>query len=185
MTGEYILEYTDKTHEYKVNGEIVPSVTQILTTAGYIDTSFYNKEGSDRGTKIHKATAMLDMDFLSLEDYQASDIFGYLQAWETFKADTGIEIVNIEQPLYSSEHNFAGTPDRIAYWKMGKINRMAILDIKSGAKEKWQKLQLNAYRILTGHDCLMVCVHLKPNGRYSLEQKKKNDEFLSILKAVA
>ena len=40
-------------HEYRHNGIIIPSVTQILKEAGYINSDWYSAEARDRGSAVH------------------------------------------------------------------------------------------------------------------------------------
>ena len=42
-----------ETHTYRMHGRVVPSVTQMLNSAGQIDTQWYTAESSKRGTDVH------------------------------------------------------------------------------------------------------------------------------------
>ena len=58
------LIFYDKEHEYELNGEIVPSVSELSRFASreiYGDVNQYILDNAaDRGTKVHKQCELLD-----------------------------------------------------------------------------------------------------------------------------
>jgi hypothetical protein len=173
------LIFDPEKHQYILDGEVLPSVTQVLTAEGFIDRTFFTDYGRERGTMVHKATALDDMGALD-EDSIDPILVPYLEAWRAFKRDSRIEIVNIEEPLYHKTYLFAGTPDRI-----GELNgKWAIIDIKH-VSLPWAALQLSAYGILDNlTTAKRLAVELNGNGKYSVREytdRKDKDIFLAAL----
>ena len=48
------LHYDPETHIYTVDGEVLPSVTQILKDMGFIDVTWFNDYARERGSLVHK-----------------------------------------------------------------------------------------------------------------------------------
>ena len=59
ISGE-VLSFDPITHQYRLDGERVPSVTQVLSVCGLIDDTWYTEESRQRGQAIHLATKLLD-----------------------------------------------------------------------------------------------------------------------------
>jgi hypothetical protein len=59
------LTYDDATHTYKLDGVVVPSVTQVLTAAGVIDNRWFTEEATHRGQLVHVATMLMDQGELN------------------------------------------------------------------------------------------------------------------------
>ena len=154
-----MLEFNEELHEYRVDGILVDSVTQILSAEGFIDPTWYDEYSRTRGEYIHRACALWDRKALDLDTLDPV-IKPYLAGWDAFLKDSGFEILFIEQPLYNTV--FAGTPDRI-----GKLHgsRM-VLEIKSGVPEPWAALQLAGYEVLDGNPCKRIAIQLTVEGKY-------------------
>jgi hypothetical protein len=162
----------DDTHTYTVDGQEYPSVTQILKDCGLIDITWYTDETAQRGTFVHECLQLIDQGTPSvLLDY-GEDIGGYINAYLQFKKDALYKILQIEKPLYSSEYGFAGTPDRIC-----ELNgKYSIIDIKTGQKQDWHRLQLSGYKLLLGESKpLLYGLYLKNTGKYKLEPYKDSE----------
>ena len=136
--------FDDQTHTYAVNGRIVPSVTQILEAEGISDFSRVPPEvltaAKLRGTAVHKATEYLDqgrLDWTTVSD----EVANYLSAWMRFKTECGVQILDIEQRVYSPT-GYAGTIDRTlmmdgVHW---------LMDIKTGNPTRAAAIQTAAYQ---------------------------------------
>ena len=161
------------THTYREGDIVLPSVTQLLKAAGFIDTRWYKASGTNRGSAVHEATEALDLGEVELRDFSGQEIFPYLEAYEQFKADTGVVYAGIEVPVMHPSYQFAGTLDRD-----GKIGDEAFLiDIKTGTgKNFWHGLQLAAYESCLGKRHKRI-LFLKPNGKYSLVDRHKDILF--------
>lgn len=145
------LKFYEDEHKYVLNGEELPSVTQILRFATHdiavVAKPWLRDAAGKRGTLIHSICA--DIDFGAEPETVGNDIVGYVGAYKAFLRDYrigGWDIV--ETPLWASWGakngiRYAGTPDRI-----GKIDgKSTMLDIKTGSKVNKAVLaaQLAAY----------------------------------------
>jgi hypothetical protein len=158
-------------HEYRINGQPVLSVTQILKEAGLIDATFFTPEAALRGQHVHTACALWDkgeLDTCALDPV----LVPYLEAWQKFRKESGVTPTIIEEPFYSLEHGFAGTIDRA--WMDGK--HFIVCDIKSGPLPDWLPLQLAGYSILINAFSGMG-VELRDNGSYSVKVVKTASLF--------
>jgi hypothetical protein len=134
------LEFDPGPHVYRYMGQEVPSVTQILKVTGAIRGFYRGTEARDRGIAIHEATELMDTIGVPVDAFQM-DIRPWLVAWQEFTASTGVEIVSIECPVCHLRAGYAGTADRLINYN----NRLAVLDIKTGSKAAWHRLQAAAY----------------------------------------
>ncbi len=134
------LTFDAETHTYRIDGERVPSVTQVLQGAGIIDTRWFTEEACTRGTYVALATQWHDEGTL---DYDALDegLKPYLRAWEGFMRAVDAKIVLIEERVFNPTLRYAGTLDRLLEWG----GRLWLVDIKTGSKAAWHSLQTAAY----------------------------------------
>lgn len=177
MSGKDNLTFDAETHTYRINGERVPSVTQVLEGAGLIDTRWFNDEARTRGTYVALATQYCDEGTL---DYDALDdgLRGYVEAWRKFKHEAGngkMEIISIERRVSNRKLRYAGTLDRLFKWG----HQSWVLDIKTGSKAAWHSLQTAGYA-----ECLPKSwlhkrgsVFLKEDGTYKLDV---HDDFSDV-----
>lgn len=136
--------FDEPTHTYSVGGRIIPSVTQILEAEGISDFSCIPPEvltaAKLRGTAVHKATEYLDqgrLDWTTVTD----EVANYLSAWMRFKTECRVQILDIEQRVYSPT-GYAGTIDRTlimdgVHW---------LVDIKTGVPTRAAAIQTAAYQ---------------------------------------
>ncbi len=142
------MEFDAETHTYFVDGEVVPSVTQVLKNAGLVDDRWFTEFGRWRGSAVHKATHYFDegdMDRRTLDPI----VKPFVADWKTFRDSTGFTPTLIEKPLYDSIYNFCGTPDRRGFFLGGRAeDSNEVIDIKTypgGKAPWWTRLQLAAY----------------------------------------
>ena len=159
-----MLEFVQETHEYRLSGIIIPSVTQVLQASGLVDTSFFSEESAWRGSCTHLATALDDENDLDHATVDES-IRGELEGWRKFKRDMGFVPQGIEIMRHGELHGmpFAGTPDRTGL--LGVLPVTA--DIKTGTLRPEVAIQLAAYTILTGYTA-RIAVRLKKDGAFDL-----------------
>lgn len=180
------LLFFDNTHTYEVDGEKLPSVSQIIRFISreiYGEISQYHLDaGAERGTKVHKATELLD----KYGEAEVDDsILPYLQAYMQFLQDEHPAWHHIEKSLYHPEKKYAGTIDRQGILR----GASCLVDIKSDAvvKKKLVKAQLNGYADAWeannfGQIEKLFCLHLKKDGKYQLyEVAKDMTEFSACL----
>ena len=179
------LTFDPETHTYRMEGEIIPSVTQILKDVGLIDTTFFAPEHAERGTRIHEATVFWDETGMD-DDTLPEEWTGYLSAWKKFREETGFVSSHIEQ-AFCCDEGYAGTVDRIG--KTHKINPL-LLDIKTGPPQPWHRLQLAAYTLMVKRELNipiwdMWGVHLRKDGIYAVESYKSIEhsaDWLAVLR---
>ena len=175
------LLFYDDTHRYTVDGEEVPSVSELvrfLSRELYTDTPQYYLDGAaQRGTKIHKATEALDKyGSVEIDD----DLAEYLKAYVAFVKERTPEWEKIEWAV-CNEKLYAGTCDRY-----GTLDgKQIILDIKttatiSGMHKVLYGAQLNLYRLAVMKekpvDELWV-LQLKKDGTYKLHPIEVNESL--------
>lgn len=121
-----ILEFDEEKHQYKVDGKIVPSVTDIcapLTTSKYGSIPALAASAAHRGSIVHELCELYD--YGALPDEIPADALPYLNAWISFCNDYNPTWHFIEHRM--ANNDFAGTADRI-----GVIDgRPCIVDIKT------------------------------------------------------
>ena len=175
------LLFYDDTHRYTVDGEEVPSVselTRFLTREVYTDTPQYFMDGAAaRGTKVHKATEALDKyGSVDCED----DIAPYVQAYVQFLKDKNPDWEKIEWSV-CNQKLYAGTVDRYGTLDGKKV----ILDIKttqsiSGMHKVLYRAQQNLYKLAVLQeqpvDELWI-LQLKKDGTYKLIPLEFDDDL--------
>lgn len=124
------LMFFDTDHRYTVDGEEVPSVSEIcrfMSREIYGDIGQFNVDrAAERGTAVHKATEILDKYGKVEID---ADIEPYLRAYIQFRKDYDCEWKKIEFATHHPDNLYAGTLDRY-----GTVNGFhAIVDFKTTA----------------------------------------------------
>ena len=174
-----ILTFNEDLHEYRLNERKIPSVTQILADLSFIDDSFFTLESRERGRKVHKITELYDDGSLDMETVDPR-LKGYLDAWISFVRKEGFAWIAIEKRIFHPTYWYAGTLDRKGVNQRGKT---ILLDIKTGVPSKWHSFQLGGYLLCEPADEIWT-IHLKKDGRFSVEYHKK-DEAVADWKAIA
>ena len=138
-----MLTFNEKDHQYFVDSNPVPSVTQVINewnkvkisgswwyissfTGAAIPADTFETAGKI-GTAIHRMSEYHLNGELDLESLDP-DLLDVLTQFENWFNETNPEIIMVEKPLYSPKFHFAGTPDIIC--RIGK--RIAVVDIKTG-----------------------------------------------------
>lgn len=179
------LIFFDADHSYQVDGETVPSVSEILR---FMSREIYDSvtqwrldNAADRGSRIHKACENIDR-YGSCEI--ASDIEPYIRAYIRFLQEHKPEWKRIEHAMYSPTKGYAGTLDR--YGIIG--GKRTIVDIKSNSAVKAQLVaaQLAGYGWLACENDLPVdqvaYLHLRNTGEYCFKiVEAATDAFQSCL----
>lgn len=149
------LTFTPETHEYRVDGRRVPSVTEILKSTG-VAVDFEELAGmSDRlGAAINEKRALgqaLHSDAHSFDDndldWKTVDprVLPYLEAWRTFRENSRLIPLGRERRVYHPALRYAGTLDGV-FAKPPAIN--VLIDIKTGDPESaGARYQLAGYQL--------------------------------------
>ncbi|MCK4761944.1 MAG: hypothetical protein KAW12_07075 [Candidatus Aminicenantes bacterium] len=175
-------------HRYTYDGQDIPSVTQVLKI--FFDFHFMNNEQAlRRGTDVHQ---MIEGFEKGNPDDETIDLMcqyeDHLLYWQEFKKEFNFKSSKddlIEQRMFSKNHRYAGTLDRVFF-----SPEPTIIDIKAGVPiKKIHRLQLLAYHQLavehTGNKKFkLACVYLKPSGykvKFHKFDKSDYNVFLSGL----
>ena len=181
------LTHTDEPHEYRLDGVVIPSVTQVLSEVGLVDVSgpWFTDEVRARGTNVHLITELHDRGELC-EEQVPLELMGYLNAWKRFKADAGFVCELVEHHVYHAVYHYAGTLDRVGTCDDGNGPQM-LLDIKCGAHMPAHRLQTAAYA-----ECIewrtppeRCGVHLAADGTYTVHRHDNPNDRRVWLAALA
>lgn len=166
-----MVDFDPELHEYSVNGKTIPSVTQILKKAGYIDDRFFTKEARDRGTAVHELCRRyaegLRVDKLD----RPLEKLEYVNAFSSWMHEKHVYVIRSESKIYGNigGKEYAGRFDILADISGKKV----LVDIKTGGKLKWHNIQLAAYAMSSfengeriNPDRLMD-LYVKKDGKFS------------------
>lgn len=147
-------------HVYTVAGDVVPSVTQILRATG-ISADFEALSSLSRemraaielkreiGTALHADAHAFDDDDLDLDAVDPR-VRPYLDAWITFRLNSGVTPEIRERRVFHPTLRYAGTLDGIFTTPDGK---RVLIDIKTGdPDDSGCQFQTAAYALASGHD---------------------------------
>jgi hypothetical protein len=108
------LQFDERTHTYRLAGQRLPSVTQILQPL--VDLSRIPRDvleaKRDLGRRVHLA-CQLDDEHDLLESSVEEDVRPRLEAWRRFLRETGAEVLANEQRVYHPTLHYAGTLDNV------------------------------------------------------------------------
>ena len=185
-----MLEFIEESHTYILNGEIIPSVTQILQDLFPLKYDGVPQEILDNkaeyGTQLHKFIEIIEKKkpkkplayikrYYKPNIYQEESLKDYLKIKDKYK----IKITDSEKRI-SYEYKYAGTLDLKGY-----VNgKSAIIDIKTTYEldELYVAWQNSLYELADGKVDELYCLWL-PKGRLGklvkLERIDKN--YLSAI----
>lgn len=140
-----MFEFDAEKHEYRVDGVIYPSVTQILSGLGMLpDYSKLDPFYRERGTAVHACIKMhLQGDEIDWDFEMSEEVKPRFERFLWLEEEYGLFPAMIEVPMYSSTFGYAGTPDLYS-WST-KLNRSLIVDYKGDAREPGHDLQIEGY----------------------------------------
>jgi hypothetical protein len=132
-------------HEYFSGRKKLPSVTSVLAAANLVDTDWMSgTEYLDRGSLVHDVTARIDRGERVDMRRVPRKWRGCVAAWEKFKADTGVRVLQVEQVV--GNDSYGGTFDRELLFRGDALTTMWDLKCsKTGRPADWVKYQLVAY----------------------------------------
>jgi len=119
-------------HVYTLGDRVIDGTTSILSAAGLIG-NYGSQWYLDKGTAVHAVTQYYDKGTLD-EDTIDPQIAGYLESWKRFRMDQDYMPIYYELFLHDPVMLYAGT-----------LDRLPLLDLKSGAYVPWHSLQMAAY----------------------------------------
>lgn len=167
------VEFRKEDHSYWSGGTLLPGVTTVIETVCQAFASIPDQHlipAQERGTAVHTATELDDLEVLD-EDTLDDDLMPYLEAWRRFRSDTNFLPERIESVVAHPKLKYAGTLDRTGRIRWRRANRLALVDVKTGAPSRGTALQTAAYQAalaeMTGHQIkTRMSVHLQGDGTY-------------------
>lgn len=174
-------------HQYKVDGIIYPSVSDIIAPLGADmddeDMGVTLEVARERGTACHEILALMlngETEFEYPSSYEP-----YVDAIRLFISEHEIVPIAIETPIYSEQMGIAGTPDLLCEYD----GVLSILDYKFVAQVAKTKVkaQLNAYRNMYNENFVfpeqLLTIQFLNNGTYRPYSTAIDDtEILTCLK---
>lgn len=125
-------------HEYRLDGEPVPSVTQTLHDCGMLpDYNRFDTFYRERGSAVHEA---IKLDLCGELDEESVDesVAPYLDRFRHWAAEMDLRPIWIEGALACPVYRYAGTPDCLAESKVGLV----VPDWKAGQFEPGHRVQV-------------------------------------------
>jgi hypothetical protein len=180
-----LLTFDAERHEYRLDGRLVPSVTQVVRAIlpGWNASAWH----MHRGSATHHGCRLLDegrLDWQSVDD----EIRPRLAAWQKFRSEWPAEVTFCEKPVASLVYQFAGTLDRMFRCGAERV----LCDLKNTI-EPGVRVQLGGYS-LAWHEMYparridrAVAVELRDCGDYRClwldrhELRRAEQTFLGCL----
>lgn len=173
------LEFDPVGHAYTLDGQRVPSVTQVIRSALGDPFEHVARDilafAQQRGRAVHRACELDDDGELD-ESTVDPRIAAYVEAWREFRRAFRFEVLFAECPLCAALHGFAGTPDCVIRFDDGALG---VLDRKTGLPGVAAALQTAAYAELARieveqwggpprAEIRRYALRMLPTGRYQL-----------------
>lgn len=125
------IEFNEERHEYRLDGAVVPSVTEIIKPLS--DFSNVPEEQREFKRQIGKALDAAitlyerqDLDFDTLDE----QVLPFFEAWLAFKKDTGFRVILNQVIVFSRKLRFAGTLDILGTRTPDSPNPDELIDTK-------------------------------------------------------
>ena len=110
LSGRFRFE--PEQHQYfdLETGDVIPSITQMLKSAGLVDDRFFTEDSSTRGTAVHSLCTEYDLGVLDDDDVVSCDspYKGYLLAHACGMRMVQPLWAHVETPVVHRELRFAG-----------------------------------------------------------------------------
>lgn len=180
------LTFEPEDHVYRLDGVVIPSVTQVLDAAGFVDATWFTPEATQRGTDVHEITAIYDRQ-IDKEKAECAiekvypEAIGYLRAWQSFLAESKATVLDIEQRSYNGVNRYAGTIDR----RLSIRGVQTAVDIKTGQPEPWHALQLAAYAKCEPYSRGRYTVYLRKDATFRVKTHTDTSDWDVFLAALA
>jgi hypothetical protein len=160
------LTFDEPTHAYEIDGEPVPSVTQVLNAVmpGWQAGEWYLQ----RGQAVHACAAMIARRQKFDHD---SAITGQVTACYRFFRELNPTVIAVERRVASARYGYAGTLDLLCELQ----GRLCVLDYKASISEA-TPYQVAAYSLAYGETCDVTpprwgcAVELLESGYYRMSK---------------
>ncbi len=178
-----MLKFDAATHTYRLNGQVIPSVTQVLgqlTDLSMIPPAILERK-RQIGVWVHAAIELDLKDDLD-EDSIGDEWRGYFMGWRKFKTESGFVVQEAEQLVYN-KLGYAGTLDLLGELpKSGQV----LIDTKCTATMyPTVGPQTSAYAQARGvPKAKRFALQLKPAGTYELHPCTDKNDFSVFMAAL-
>lgn len=181
------LSFDPARHEYRVGGQIVPSVTQILAPlysfAGIPADVLERKRAI--GEAVHAACAIESMGEELDPDSIDPQIAGYLEAWRRFVRERNYKPLLVEARVYHRVLRYAGTLDDAGEFDVGARRVLGLFDKKCTYDLHPAVGPQTAAYLAAAHDCGLLpksvkerfAVHLHSDGTYDVAPLAEPTDF--------
>jgi hypothetical protein len=174
-----MIEFYPALHEYREGDTLIPSVTQILKSAGVINGFFYSEEARERGSAVHELCERYASGGRLDDKGRRLETLAYLNAFAARVRENGVYAISTETTI---DHKIDGFRYCGRYDLLAEIGRERVLvDIKSGAPAKWHITQMAAYA-LAANPANTLLLYLKADGSYK-ERYIPSAEMLEGIRA--
>lgn len=171
------LSFDSDSHTYRLDGVVIPSVSQIIRGAGLVDVGRFTDDSRAFGTNVHAACQFYDEGDLDEESLHP-DLALRLRGWIKFSEEMAPRLGRcfaIEKRFWCRAPSgmlYAGTVDRAYIDDAGNVT---IIDIKTGRQIPSYALQTAAYAHAFKAN-RRACVQLTPSGGYRwVEHSDRSD----------
>lgn len=160
------LEFEEEGHIYRLDGAIVPSVTQVLACLEAWDNVPRDalEAARELGTHVHAACHLFnrgELDWATLDPV----LLPYVRAWEKFLEDKSATIIGSEVRVAHPKLGFAGTVDTL----IDVRGYDWLCDIKTAITvSRAVGPQTAGYEMMLGKKFRRYCVQLFADGTYRL-----------------
>lgn len=167
-----MIQFDPETHTYTLNGERLPSVTQILKplydfSAVPLDVL---RRAAEFGNAVHKTVELYlkdDLDEQNLDSALVGPLTGF-KMWLMDYPQFAERVPDIETPQYHARLKYAGTPDLV-------YPDVAVIDLKSRpVNSLTDSIQLAAYDHFGMGTRERYVLELKQDGTYVLTRVNKS-----------
>ena len=95
---------------------------------------------------------------------------GYCASMDEWVERQQVRPLKIEEPSFTLKYGYAGTPDALV--RYGFKRRLALIDLKTGAVNKTDPMQLLAYQKMDGYDEArdLIDVYIQADGSAAVEK---------------
>lgn len=172
------LLFFDQGHKYTLDGEELPSVSELcrfISREIYESVSQYTLDrAADRGTRVHKSCEALDL-YGKVE--VTDDIAPYVKSYLKFRQEHNVQWEMVERSMHHPEDRYAGTIDRYGLLD----GETAVVDLKTSytVHKRLAVAQLNLYRRMLEsggkQPKRLVILHLTKDGYRLVEIERRDD----------
>jgi len=181
-----MLEFNEENHEYKWDGRVVPSVTQVIQEC--LQSYYPENESANFGTQFHKVAQYE----LTGQKYECDDLLKpYIHGLDKFMDDFEInKVLFTEEKMYSEKLGYAGTIDFLGVRLFTSSSKRYLCDWKTGGFSDKYLIQVAAYcDLYEGSSFFSInepncyCVQIVEND-YKLNQLTNQRYYFNIFQSM-